>query len=250
MSFSQTAKTQFYFLFIVLFIGFAQPVQAETSLKVNTSIKPPFSTESQTGFFDILIKELFTRLDIPFEIVRLPAERAMINVNSGESDGELPRIGGLSMKYGNIVQIPEKLIDYSFVAFSQPGKINGVSFPGIKTRRVGMIIGWKIYEKNTTDFPEVITVAHPRQLFALMDLNRIDIALYERYAGQYILQTGKFKNVHECDPPLAVKSMYLYLNEKHKDRVPEITRMLKLLKEEGLYQNIFDRTIGIYRGKP
>jgi len=66
---------------------------------------------------------LSKRLDIPFEIVRLPAERAMINVNSGESDGELPRIAGLSNKYTNIVQIPEKLLDYSFVAFSQPKKM-------------------------------------------------------------------------------------------------------------------------------
>ncbi|MCG8636231.1 MAG: transporter substrate-binding domain-containing protein [Desulfobacterales bacterium] len=250
MYFGRTVKTRFYIFVIVLCIGFVRPVHPETRLKINTSIKPPFSTKSQTGFFDLLIKEVFTRLDIPFEIVRLPAERAMINVNTGESDGELPRIGGLSERYGNIVQVPEKLLDYSFVAFSQPEKITGVSFAEIRSRRIGMIIGWKIYEKNLVNFPEVVTVAHPGQLFALMDLNRIDIALYERYAGQYILQTGKFKGIHECDPPLAVKSMYLYLNEKHKDKVPLIARMLKRIKEEGGYQDLFDRTIGLYGRGP
>jgi len=80
-----------------------------------------------------------------------------------------------------------------------------------------------------------------------MDLNRIDVALYERYAGQYLLQTQKLKNIHECVPPLAVKSMYFYLNKKHQDQVSPIALALKSIKEDGTYQNIFDGTIGLYK---
>tara|TARA_B100000614_G_C14559747_1_gene496789 strand:+ start:2803 stop:3570 length:768 start_codon:yes stop_codon:yes gene_type:complete len=237
---------QFYFIPICLLflIGSAN---AETKLRINTSIKPPFSTESHTGFFDILIKDLFSHLDISVEIVRLPAERAMANVNNGLSDGELPRISGLSKKYKNIIQVPEKIMDYSFVAFSQPEKISKISFESIKSKKVGIIIGWKIYENETLDFPHLSKVAKPQLLFSMMTFKRIDVALYERYAGQFILKTQGIKNIYECTPPLATKAMFLYVNKKHKEKVPILADGLREMKKNGIYWDIYNQTLGAYK---
>lgn len=42
------------------------------TIKVNTSIKPPFSRADGTGFFDLIIKELGRRMNRNMELVRLP----------------------------------------------------------------------------------------------------------------------------------------------------------------------------------
>jgi hypothetical protein len=44
------------------------------------------------------------------------------------------------------VQVPEKVIDYHFVAFSQPHPLPEMTFNRLKRYRVGVMIGWKIYE--------------------------------------------------------------------------------------------------------
>ncbi len=239
-------KISVHLLSLTFFLGVAHTALAETLFKINTSIKPPMSTQEQTGFFDVLVKELFTRLNIPAEIVRLPAERALVRVNQGVSDGELPRVAGLAKKYPNIIQVPEKLIDSCFVAFSQPEKIAPISFDTIKSKRVGIIIGWKIYEKNTADFSNLYKVALPTQLFSMLDLDRLDVALFERYNGQYILQPQKFKNIHECTPPLGVKPGYMYVHKKHSELIPKIVQTLKAIKSDGTYQQIFTKTLGVY----
>jgi polar amino acid transport system substrate-binding protein len=242
-------KRLFHLLLMSLFLMVPGISSSETPFKLNTSIKPPFSTQSQNGFIDVLAKELFSRLNISMEIVRLPAERAMANVNSGLSDGELPRVDGLAKKYQNIIQVPEKIIEYAFVAFSQPQKLETISFDNIKAKRVGLVIGWKVYEKNTVDYINLIKVSRPSQLFKMLNIDRLDIALYERYAGQYILKSQGFKNIHECTPPLVTKPMYLYVNKKHQSQIPNILEALKSIKTDGTYQKIVFETLGMPKMK-
>ena len=113
--------------FFLMFLWFPH-ADALERLKINTSIKPPFSTAALDGYFDLFIMELFTRSDIAVELVRLPPERALRYANDGVSDGEIPRIDGLSSVYPNIVLVPEKVIDYHFVAFSQPQPLPEIAF--------------------------------------------------------------------------------------------------------------------------
>lgn len=240
----QTFKKNVSIFFPVFFLMVSSLYAADNSFRINTSIKPPFSTQSQDGFFDLIAKEIFTRMNIPLKIVRFPAERAMISVNKGLSDGELPRVAGLSRAYHNIIQVPESLIDYSFVAFSKPDKITDISFDSIKSQRVGIIIGWKIYENNTAGYPNLIKTALPSQLFAMLNIGHIEIALYEKYAGHNIIKTKGLDDIYECTPPLAMKPMYLYINRRHQDKLAKIVETLKSIKTDGTYQDISLKTLG------
>ena len=206
---------------------------AADTLKINTSIKPPFSTAEMDGFFDRLLVTLFSRNGIAIELVRLPPERALHYVNEGVSDGEVPRIGGLSKTYPNIVQVPEKLIDYHFVAFSQPRPLPDMSFDVLQHYRVGLLIGWKIYETRVPPDTVLSRLTGPLQLFLMLANDRIDVGLYERYAGHYLIRSNGFTDIYECRPPLAVRPMFLYLNRKHASLAMPLAESLRAMNADG-----------------
>lgn len=234
------------FLTLLLFtcaIFMAGSVAAEDPLRINTSIKPPFSKVDQTGFFDLLLKELFDRHGMKYTLVRLPPERALQFVNEGTSDGELPRIAGLEDRYRNLVMVKEKIIDYNFVAFTNTKmKIN--SWDDLAGKRVGHVIGWKIFENNTPFNAHVRKIPKADHMIDMLQERRLDVALYERYAGWEQIHAHGHHGMQEINPPLAVKPMYLYLNKKNAWLADRLASTLKIMKQDGTYQRIFDKTLG------
>ncbi len=235
---------KFVILLLVLSVClWVMPAVAGPSLKVNTSIKPPFSTEDQTGFFDLLIKELGKRIDCEFLLVRQPAARALISVNEGLSDAELPRIAGLQRKYPNLVQVEEKIIDYNFVAFTRTG-VRVKSWDDLADKQVGYLIGWKIFENNVPQTANVTKLQKPHLLFDMLDSGRLDVALYERHAGLRNIREHGHTSIKECETPLAVKPMYMYLHKSHVGLAPLLAQALKDMKADGTYQRIAKQTLG------
>ncbi|QJB56133.1 transporter substrate-binding domain-containing protein [Pseudodesulfovibrio sp. zrk46] len=229
-----------YIIALVLLIP-AMGNAAET-IRVNTSIKPPFSTEDETGFFDVLLKELAKRMDVDFQLVRQPPERALVSINNGASDMELPRIAGLEKRYKNLVMVPEKVIDYNFVAFSRT-KMCLRSWDALSKLRVGYLIGWKIFEKNVPDGTSITKLNRPDLMFDMLDMGRIDIGLYERHAGWHMIRDHGHDSIKECDPPLAVRPMYIYLHKSQEGLAPLIASQLKAMKSDGTYKKIMDATL-------
>ena len=79
---------------------------------------PPLSKDDQTGFYDQILIEAFRRIGQPMQITHLPTERSITNANLGITDGEFPRISGLDRLYPNLLQVPEKIDDFKFTAFT------------------------------------------------------------------------------------------------------------------------------------
>jgi len=225
----------------LLLLGTA--VSAET-LKINTSIKPPFSTERQDGFFDLLLPELFARVGVQIELIRLTSERALKMADEGISDGEVPRIGGLTALYPNLLQVPEPIIDYNFVAFMRKPASTDMSWEKMKGKNVGLIIGWKIYEANVPESALITKVTSQPQLLEMLNSARIQIALYERYAGNYQIATNHYE-LEEARPPLAVHPMYLYLHQRNAKLVEPLAEALRQLKQDGTWQKIATETLEV-----
>ena len=210
---------------------------ASETLRINTSIKPPFSNQDETGFFDRMLHELGRRLGVQVELVRLPPERALLAADSGESDGDLPRIGGLSAKYVNLVQVEEPVVEYEFIAFGRTcPPLAG--WDDLEHSRVGYLLGWKIYENNVPTGADVARLRRPDLLMAMLREGRIDLALYERFAGRELVRGGEYGKVRECESPLAVKPMYLYLHKDKSHFAQRAASALRDMKRDGFYDVI------------
>lgn len=207
-------------------------------LRINDTNEPPFTTADNRGFLDAVVGEAFRRAGVKLKLIKLPAERALRNVNAGIDDGDLSRIAGLEAEYPNLVRVPEKLMDWEFAAFSRNPALPA-RWDTLRGLPVGHIRGWKIYERELAGAPYVVTAEDPAQLFHQLQLGRIDVALYARWQGLDLLQREGISDVHMLEPVLARREMFLYLHKRHAARVPQIAAALRAIKAEGMYARLY-----------
>jgi polar amino acid transport system substrate-binding protein len=215
-------------------------------LVLNDTNEPPLTTPERNGFLDVIAGEAFRRAGVELRLVKLPPERALINANAGIEDGDLTRIAGLERQYPNLVRVQEKLTDWEFTAFGRDASV-APTWPALRTRSVGHIKGWKIYEQNLSGAERVTTADDPEQLFRLLALNRIEVALYERWLGLALLKRLGLKGVRPLAPPLATREMYIYLNKRHAALAPRLAQALRALKREGYYERAYREKLAPYR---
>jgi len=229
-------------LSITSITAFAQSSASKPYLTINTISQPPFTTKDKDGFLDLLLAEAFKRVGVSFKIVNLPAERGLIAANDDIIDGDLPRIKGLSKNYKNLIMVPEKVRDTDFCALSKNPDISAKPDELIK-HVIGYIKGWKIYDKMMAGSKRVITADSAKQLFRLLKLNRIDVALYNCINGIVVSNKMGIQGVKILQPAFPKGKMYLYLNKKHIKLVPQISKALHEIKAEGIYKSLYRKKI-------
>ena len=216
------------------------PTLAET-LVLNNPTAPPLTNDDKTGFIDIVVGEAFRRVGLELKLIKLPPERALKNANDGIDDGDLLRIAGLEKLYPNLIRVPEKIFDVNFVAFANKPEVEIDRWLSLKPYIVGLIKGWKIFEKNIPAGTDMVYAHDPEQLFTLLEKGRIDIALYTRLMGLDIVKRRQLTGVTILSPPLAIRETFLYLHKSRKDFVPLIADALAALKREGFYAAEFKK---------
>ena len=211
-------------------------------LTLNDANEPPFTTADRKGFVDAVAFEAFRRAGVQLRLVKLPAERGLINANAGIEDGDVTRIAGLEAQYPNLIRVPEKLIEYDFLAFSKnPALVTSLDV--LRARPIGHIRGWKIYEKMLAGAPSVVSADDSAQLFRQLQLDRIDVALYERWLGLSLLRKQGIKGIYPLEPVIAKREMYIYLHKRHTALVPKIAEALRAIKAEGLYAKLYKEKV-------
>ena len=227
------------FVIIVLLLVSAKSYAEQQIIRLNTAFVPPIRV-----IFEETMKEAFKRNGLDVTFTALPAEISIQQANDGTDDGDGPRIAGLTQKYPNLIQVPEKIIDVEFSAFSKNTAFEPNGWESLKPYRVGTVIGWKILEDNIIGTGKLEKVNNIEMLFKFLDASRIDIAVIGKLDGLAAIKSQGLKDIHILQPPLAVREMFLYLNKKHKDIVPQIASALKSLKDDGTYQKIVNQTLG------
>ena len=223
------------FLIIQILIAVLGTARAETPLITVSTNNTPLDRKA----LQELSQEAFRRAGLAIKLVSLPSERSLQSANAGEVDGEGLRVAGLSSQYANLVQVPERYISVSFVAFAKDAMINlDTGWDALKSQRVAFIMGWKMFEANAAAARVVNKVDKPEQMFRMLDSGRIDLALYTRTDGIALVRSMGLSSIAPLSPPLKEVDMYLYLNKKHEDAVPKIARALREMKSDGAYNRI------------
>lgn len=226
-------------LLLVLALSFPVAHAAnQATLTLNDAFDAPLTTQAGDGFLDTIVGEAFRRAGLHLKLVRLPAERGLINANAGIEDGDLSRIAGLENIYPNLLRVPEKTLDMHFVAFARAAKPVQASWEAFETLAVGHIKGWKIFEQNLLPATHVTTTDTAEQLFSILEKNRIDVALYDRWQGYALAKRMQISGIHVVEPPLAEREMFIYLHRRHAAKIPAIAAALRAIKAEGMYTRI------------
>jgi len=221
----------------ICLLMFSNTTPATDTITLNTTGNPPLNTNDMRGFMDVVASTAFGKINITLKTVHLPAERGLKNANLGIEDGEMSRIEGINKLYPNLIMVPEKIMDWQFVAFSKQDIKLDHGWQDLTNFNVAYINGWKILEKNTTHV-RTTKVKNATLLFNLLESDRTDIALYEKWGGLLIIGQNHNTLVKLAVPPLEEKAMYIYLNKKHKNIVDPLASALKTMKADGSYNKL------------
>ncbi|MEJ2397746.1 MAG: transporter substrate-binding domain-containing protein [Gammaproteobacteria bacterium] len=231
-------------LILLLCLGISALASAYTrankvkELVLNNPTAAHFTTRDHKGLLDIVAGEAFRRAGLRLKLVKLPAERALINANDGTDDGDLSRIAGIEKVYPNLIRVPEMIFKMDFVAFTQHKLVKHASWRSLRPFSVGYITGWKIFDQNLLPGTEITTAEAPQQLMTMLKLGRIQFALYSRWMGLAILKHMHYKDIQVIEPPLAQRAMYIYLNKRYRHYIPALSKALKAIKREGIYSRV------------
>ena len=217
---------------------------AQPTMTISSSIFPPFTNEANTGFEDRIIPEMFRRAGYHSDVRRLPGQRAITLTEEGYMDADFSLVKGITSQLKNLVQMNEPTFRRDFVVFSKNKNMSIEHWNSLKPYAVAFVNGWKILEWNIKNYKSLTKASNPRQLFKLLENDRVDAVVYARYSGLYLLQKMGFTDIAIVGKPLATKDMCVVLHKKHKQLVPRLDKILRDMKQDGFYQQAFDETIG------
>ncbi len=216
-------------------------VSAET-VSLNTADSAPYSTMDSTGFYDVLLEDVFSRLGLGVHINHYPSERSIQWADEGHDDGEFARISGLSDTFDNLLEVREPLVSFQFVAVKRAEdsfRING--WEDLKNLRIGFLNGWKIYEMQLGSYPEVTRYDNVESMVNVLLAGRVDVILYSELRMNNYIRKNKVEGIEIIHPPLTVRTMHLYLHEDHAALVDKVNEQLREIKSSGLYEEYYKK---------
>lgn len=219
---------------VAAFIGISTVAAAqERTITVSTN-----NTPNDRRLLQGVSEQAFSNIGYTFELVSLPSERSLQSANAGEVDGEGLRVGGLSDVYPELVQIPEPYVGISFSAFATNPDIKIDGWDSLAPHRIAFITGWKMFENNATTARVVNKVDTPEQMFEMLRLGRIDLALYTKSDGLNYLKASGRTDVQLLEPSLKDVDLFLYLHSDHADLAPQVAKAIRNMKSDGSYDAI------------
>ena len=213
-------------------------------LRINQSSSWPISSTDGSGLFDRVVTEAMSRVGLEAEFQALPSERSLLNASAGVDDGDGPRIDGLGEHYPGLVQVPEPVVRFEFVAFSRDAALRIEDWDDLVGRHVAIIRGWKILERSIHGAASLVRVRVPTSLAEMLRLDRTEVVVVERWMGLALADHAGIDDLRVHEPPLAVREMYLYLHRRHADVVPALAEAMREVKRDGTYTALAREVLG------
>jgi polar amino acid transport system substrate-binding protein len=211
--------------------------------KLNITLTAPLGTPERQGFLDLVVTEMLHRVGYVPDFEFTHEERGLRALDEGFDDGNLPRVAGLEKLYPNIRQVPGKVMDFNFQVFSRNPDIVIDGWESLRDYDVAFVTGWKILEQNVKA-RTITRVSTSEQLFWLLDQQRTQLVIYEKWQGLELIQKLGLRGIHALEPPLINREVFLYVNKRHEKLLPELADALNQMKVDGTYQRIKDKTLG------
>lgn len=212
-------------------------------LRLTSSTSEPYFLPNGKGFLDRIVPEIFRRVGVDAVAVQYDAAaRANINANSGFDDGVAMRSRLLQKEFQNLILVDEKLIDMEFVLFSRNHDFPVTGFDALRPYMVGHIVGWKVIEDNIQPGTRVTKAANSEQLFSLLENDRVDMIVFDRWQGAHMLAHRGLR-ARLLKPPLVTAELFIHLHKKHADLVAPVAAALRAMKTDGTYQRIVAQTL-------
>jgi polar amino acid transport system substrate-binding protein len=193
------------------------------------------------------LSEVYTKIlklmGIEFEYKNLPARRASEASNSGEVDGELTRVYSYNDKYTNLIRVEEANHQAVFAAYAVKPEFSFKGWESLKGYNIDCRRGIKVCVNN---------VSRVTMMYEINTVEQIVMRLKNGYSDAFVTHAGHFDDYMKSDlfvqmdkekeirkaGVMQIITAHAFLHKKHKALVPQISELLKQMKQTGEYQRI------------
>ena len=194
-----------------------------------------------------ILKVVYTRLNIPVELVDLPAKRALLESSTGRLDGEVQRNIMVQTQYPTLVMVRPALNYIEPSVFSKKERFEVKGWDSIKAFDIGIVRGVGTSENGTQGMKSVQAVNTLDQLMLMLAEDRVDVAVSDSFSGLAVLKRLGLKDrVRLLTPPLQKNEIYHFLHEKHRGLVPKVEQVLSEMQSSGELERLRKQIIEKY----
>lgn len=181
-----------------------------------------------------ILKVVYSRLNVPIELVDLPAKRALVDSSEGRLDGEVHRNVNVQKQYPTLLMLRPAINYIEPSVFSTKYRFPVSGWDSIKDYNIGIVHGVGTSEDGTRGMKNVLAVTTLGQLMQVLAMDRIDVAVSDSFSGLVaVKQLGLEGRITVLTPPLQKTEIYHFLHEKHRALMPKVESMLREMQASG-----------------
>lgn len=171
-----------------------------------------------------MLARAYARLGYSLTVEAMPPKRSLEAANRGVSDGEFVRVGGLSDRFENLIQIPIPLIEVATVVIIPAGSsFNPKTWADLGAVKFGVLRGMQLARLRTHGMRKVI-VDDAVGLLEMVSRGRLDAAvLHLNTARKY---DDDVRGLTVLYPALEQTPLFHYVHKRHRHLVPKLIEFL------------------------
>lgn len=203
-------------------------------------------SNNRSAYLNALIMECFRRMNVDVDIQFVPHKRALEGARLQRVDGTFIRSKLIAQTCPELVMVPRPLITSKVTVFAvDPSILKTIcGWESLAPYRVAYISGWQWVDRYLPACKEVHQIKKKNSLLLFLTKDRADVAVYEEVLGSEEIRTQRLENILSLACPLSVAKMYLYMHRRHAGMVPDITKTLRQMQQDGTFETLRLKHLG------
>ncbi len=231
---------KFFVLLISILLSSASSAEELIRHKVYEFASIQFLIEQEIG--RIVLPQIYKNIGIEIDIIPFPGERAQLEANQGNKDGEIMRIWSYGDENDQSVRVPTPYYYLETVAFSlTKNKISVESSEDLKKYKLAKIRGVKHTNNITKGLTNVYVMNSTENMFKMLLSGKVDIVLTNSLDGEVVLKRLGLEHKVTGAKPLATLPLYHYINQKNRNLVPLINAEILRIRNNGVLDNMISQ---------
>lgn len=228
---SQTLKV---FLSIALACIFSLPSNAQ-DLNFNAYRNSPLQ-----GLSSVILDEAYGYLNIPIHVSPYVKRPESIN------DGEVSQTIDYEKTLEDHIRITEPVNYLEPTVFSKSLKLDIQDWESLSPHLIGIPLGARHTEMQTRQMQRIMVPSY-RQLFAMLEQNRLELIVSPLIEGLFAMRQTRLTHLMPLDTKLERVELYHYLHKRHAALAPHIEKALKVMRENGRIETLREQFIARLR---
>lgn len=212
---------------LLIFLLLSMPLMANQQLELTTVANSPDTSVSAK-----VLKKAYHRLGIDITVLELPASEALQRANSGQADGEVQRIDGISRNFPNLIQVPIPINYIQGAVFSKKKKRKLRGWHSLRIFKIGLVKGVIFAEKGTRGMQVQMAQSYAELIDLLLN-DKVDLIVVPYINGAASIRQHPQGDKLHFNGILETYLLYHYLHKQHEKLLPAITARLKKMLLNG-----------------